>query len=107
MRRQLMEVMERSGRLLYVFTGGLQERYYYRNQFFDAFPGMDFRGLVDFEYYPDSDHTFSRRDLQERLERRVVEWFEACFRIDSEARSLLPTSPPGSRELSPLPSEAG
>lgn len=23
--------------------------FYYRNQFFDAFPGMDFKGLVDFE----------------------------------------------------------
>jgi pimeloyl-ACP methyl ester carboxylesterase len=79
MRRQLTEVLERSGRLLYVFTGGLQERYYYRNQFFDAFPGMDFRGLVDFEYYPDSDHTFSRKDFQERLEGRIVRWFRESF----------------------------
>lgn len=79
MRRQLLEVIGKSGRLLYVFTGGLEERYYYRNQFFDAFPGMDFQGLVDFEYYPDADHTFSRQELQERLERRMVEWFRACF----------------------------
>jgi pimeloyl-ACP methyl ester carboxylesterase len=105
MRRQLAEVVERSGRLLYVFTGGLQERYYYRNQFYDAFPGMDFRGLVDFEYYPDSDHTFSRKDLQERLEGRVVEWFRVCFRIDSSPTSLVPTSHPASSELSSLPAE--
>lgn len=89
MRRQLREVIGRSGRLLYVFTGGLQERYYYRNQFFDAFPGMDFEGLVDFEYFPDADHTFSRKNLQERLERRLVHWFRSCFAgaLSGEAQS--------------------
>jgi len=91
MRRQLSEVMEKSGRLLYVFTAGLEGRYYYRNQFFDAFPGMDFKGLVDFEYFQDADHTFSRKELQERLERRIVGWFRESFVRTSEMPMPTPT----------------
>jgi hypothetical protein len=85
MRRTLEKVIARGGRLLYVFTAGLQPRYYYRNQFFDAFPGLDFDGQVEFEYYPDCDHTFTRQALQERLEERVVRWFRTNFRDSEDA----------------------
>lgn len=79
MRQRLEKVIAQSGRLLYVFTGGLEVRYYYRNQFFDAYPGLDFKGQLEFEYYPDCDHTFTRQALQERLEERVLRWYRAHF----------------------------
>ena len=79
MRRRLEQVIARSGRLLYVFTAGLEARYYYRNQFFDSFPGLDFKGQLELEYYPDCDHTFTRQALQERLEERVLRWYRTHF----------------------------
>ena len=79
MRRRLEQVIARSGRLLYVFTAGLEMRYYYRNQFFDAFPGLDFKGRLELEYWPDCDHTFTRQALQERLEERVLKWYGTHF----------------------------
>jgi pimeloyl-ACP methyl ester carboxylesterase len=79
MRKRLEQVIARSGRLLYVFTAGLEARYYYRNQFFDAFPGLDFKGQLELEYYADCDHTFTRQALQERLEERVLRWYRTHF----------------------------
>ena len=71
---RLQALIAREARLLFVFTGGLEERYNYRNQLFDAFPRLDLRGGTDLEYLPDSDHTFSREACKEQIESIIVAW---------------------------------
>jgi len=79
MHRQLERLVERQARLLLVFTAGLELRYNYRNQFFAAFPGLEFRDTVELEYLAHSDHTFSRERDQRRLEELLVSWYRREF----------------------------
>lgn len=74
MRTYLERIVARGGRLLCVFTAGLPMQYNYREQLLDVVDGLDFRGLLTLEYYADSDHTFSRTDLQARLTTAILGW---------------------------------
>lgn len=76
---RLRALIARRAKLLFVFTGGLEERYNYRDQLFDAFPGLDLRSHVELEYIPDADHTFSRAASQRRLEDRITKWYDTHF----------------------------
>lgn len=79
MRDHLERIVARDGRLLCIFTPGLNA-YNHRDQFLRVFPGLDFRDCLRLEYFADSDHTFSRAFLQRRLTDAVVEWMtEAEF----------------------------
>lgn len=79
MRDHLERIVARDGRLLCIFTPGL-DAYNHREQFLHVFPDLDFRGCLRLEYFADSDHTFSREFLQRRLIDTVVEWMtEAEF----------------------------
>jgi hypothetical protein len=76
---RLRALIGRRAKLLFVFTGGLEERYNYRDQLFDAFPKLDLRSHVELEYIPDADHTFSRAASQSRLEDRITKWYQTHF----------------------------
>jgi len=76
---RLRALLARNARMLWVFTGGLEARYNYRDQFFDAFPRLNLRAYVDFEYIAQADHTFSREVFQQQLEARIVTWYDATF----------------------------
>lgn len=76
---RLETLVDRGVNILYAFTAGIEQRYNYENQFFDAFPGVDFQGRVRLEYFADSDHMFSPETAQDRLEELVVDWFQACW----------------------------
>jgi hypothetical protein len=87
MQDHLERIVARRGRLLCLFTAGL-EQYNYRNQFLRLFPAVDFDDCLTLEYYADSDHTFSRERVRERLTRTVIDWI---------GRNFLPSHPdPGS-----------
>ncbi len=73
-RRGLEELVQRRVRLLYVFTGGLRERYNYERQFEDAFRQVDFQGRLRVAYFPAADHTFSRAQDRRQLLDKIVEW---------------------------------
>lgn len=59
---------------LAVFTGGQPHRYNYREQFLDAFPGIDFGQALVLEYLPDSDHTFTLEAHRTALRELVNRW---------------------------------
>jgi len=60
--------------MLHVYAGGDHHYYSYRTQFLDAFPGLDFEGLLELEHLPEADHYFSRPDHQRWLDARVMAW---------------------------------
>ena len=85
---RLEALISRGAHLLYVFTGGLPERYFYRDQLFDAFPRSNLRASVEHEYMPGAGHTFAGEAMQQRLEARVVAWYDAHF--ESRAAATAP-----------------
>ncbi len=74
MREYFERIVTRGGRLLCIFTAGLPRQYNYREQLLEVVPGIDFRDRLTLEYYEDSDHTFSREELRDRLTTAVVDW---------------------------------
>lgn len=74
MREGLQRLVGRGVRMLHVYAGGDHHYYSYRRQFSDAFPGLDFGGLLELEHLPDADHYFSRPDHQAWLDDRIAGW---------------------------------
>lgn len=76
LRDHLERIVARDAKVFAVFTAGLEGQYNYERQFLDMFPDLDFGRSLRLEYFADSDHEFSRRDLQARLTDLVVNWAE-------------------------------
>jgi len=74
-RREIQSLANRGVQMLYVYTGGVEHYYNYAGQFFAMFRGLDARGKIEVEYFPDSDHTYTFAQDRERMFRRVIEWY--------------------------------
>lgn len=75
-RRDLEQLVARGVRLLYVYSGGLEGYYNYREQFRDMFRGMDFGSRVNVDYLPDVDHTYILASDRCRLIGIVAAWLQ-------------------------------
>ena len=73
-KREIQSLVDRNAQLLYVYTGGVEAYYNYAGQFFDQFKGLDPRGKIEVEYYPNADHTYTFAEDRERMFTRVVDW---------------------------------
>lgn len=76
LRDHLERIVARDAKVFAVFTAGLEGQYNYERQFLDMFPDLDFGRSLRLEYFADSDHDFSRQDVQARLKDAVVEWVQ-------------------------------
>jgi len=74
LRRDLLTLLDDQRRVLLVFTNGLERNYNHRSQFREALPDVARRPELDFSYFGDSDHTFSRPDDQARLIETIRGW---------------------------------
>jgi pimeloyl-ACP methyl ester carboxylesterase len=54
-------MIERGVELCFVYSAGQYLFYNYREQFDDAFRGLDYKGRVHVEYFPEENHTYTRR----------------------------------------------
>jgi pimeloyl-ACP methyl ester carboxylesterase len=77
----LARLLERGVRVLPIFSGDGQTRKYYNyhEQFRDTFRSLDFRGLVEVEFYRDADHIFSQTGARQRLIARVCDWMQTHY----------------------------
>ena len=75
--REIQSLVDRGTQLLYFYTGGVEDYYNYAGQFFDMFKGLDPRGKIEVEYYPNADHTYTFAEDRERTFARVVEWYRS------------------------------
>jgi hypothetical protein len=64
----------RGVRVLCVFTPGVPENYNHRSQFRRQFPRVAAHPQFAFEYFADSDHTFSRRGPRARITELIRAW---------------------------------
>jgi len=76
-REGLERLIARGVRLLLIFGGGEHHYYNYRDQFLDAFPGLDFGDLLELEHLPTADHMFSSLPSQAWLDARIERWLMA------------------------------
>jgi pimeloyl-ACP methyl ester carboxylesterase len=75
--REIQSLVERGTRMLYFYTGGIENYYNYAGQFFDMFKGLNPRGKIEVVYYPKADHTYTFAEDRERMFTRVVEWYRS------------------------------
>lgn len=74
MRAGLAQLIARRVRMLHIYAGGEHHYYSYRQQFQDAFPGLDTACLLEVEHLPDADHYFSAPAHQAWLDSRLLAW---------------------------------
>jgi dienelactone hydrolase len=72
--REIQSLVDRGTQLLYIYTGGVAKYYNYAGQFFDMFEGLNPRGLIEVEHYPNADHTYTFAEDRERMFDRVIDW---------------------------------
>jgi dienelactone hydrolase len=65
-------LLARGTRLAFVFSGDIAREYSYPEQHFDLFPAL--KGQAQVWYWPDADHTFTRRAARQRLIDGVGGW---------------------------------
>jgi dienelactone hydrolase len=70
----LQRLIDRRVQLMFVFTGGVNHVYNYRDQLFDLLPGIDFRRQLRLEYMPHTDHAVSDRASRASLLDAIGEW---------------------------------
>ena len=71
-------LLRRGVRLMFVYSG-TQTDYRYASQFYEMFGGIDFRGRIDVEFYPQADHTFSFVSDRAAVIQRLCAWVDARF----------------------------
>jgi len=88
-RLALRTLIERGVQLMFVFTGGINHQYNYRDQLFDVLPGFDFRDQMRLEFMPDTDHTVSDRVGRAHLLRAIGDWMHDSFSLAERSRASL------------------
>ncbi len=86
MRVGLTHLISRQVRMLSIYAGGDHHYYSYRTQFSDAFPGLDFREMLELEHVTDADHYFSASRHQAWLDDRIAGWLEGFVTTDPTGR---------------------
>ena len=72
--RDLENLLARGVRLLYVYTGGFETYYNYREQFSDMFRGLELGDQLRLDYLADADHTFILESDRRRLIEAIGNW---------------------------------
>ncbi len=75
----LRSLVERNVKLLNIFSDGQSEHINHGEQYARAFPGLDFKGLLQVEYIPHAAHTFTELEDQGRLIAAVEGWAARAF----------------------------
>ncbi len=64
-----------------IYTGGFTPFYSYRTQFFAMLPGLNSKGRVQVEYWPDVDHLFMLREDRQRFIAKLSTWLETNYPV--------------------------
>jgi hypothetical protein len=82
----LARLVERSVRMLFVYTVVSDNHYNYRSQFHDTF---GYRKQIDVRYYTRADHTFSTEAHRAKLLANLVSWMHHRFPEQASAREAI------------------
>jgi pimeloyl-ACP methyl ester carboxylesterase len=76
---KLQQLCNRGVKTYWLYTAGAPSYYNHREQFFDCFAGVDFRGMVTHDYFAESNHTFTELRTQRKLISAVTAWAGKTF----------------------------
>lgn len=65
---------ERGVSLLSIYSGGIPYEYNSGKQFLEMFPKVDFKGLLQLEYFADADHTYTAYAQRKKLIACIRQW---------------------------------
>jgi pimeloyl-ACP methyl ester carboxylesterase len=80
---KLQGLLKRQVNMLFVYSGGVEMYYNYRNQFQDMFKNLDFENRITVEYFPEADHTYPEVTSRRILIRTVSDWMRARYQSNS------------------------
>jgi hypothetical protein len=92
--RDLGALLDRGTRMLYLFSGGQEEHYNYREQYRASFRSVNFRDQVRVEYLPDADHLFSGLEHQRFVIEAMTEWMTTHWSAVPARREVAAAAPP-------------
>ncbi len=79
LKARLSPLAVRGTRLLFVFSGGLEDNYNHRGQFRTAMPELSRAPELSVDFFPDANHTFEDAEQQRALVARVAAWCSEGF----------------------------
>ena len=71
---RISQLVRRNARLLFLFSGGLEDNYNHERQFRTALPDLARAPGLTVDYFPEANHTFKNAGHQRALIARVSEW---------------------------------
>lgn len=74
--REIEQLLMRGAHLLHIYTGGVDEYYNYRGQFYDMFRSIRPRDALQVDYLPEVDHTFILESDRRRLIALITDWMQ-------------------------------
>lgn len=60
--------------MLCIYSGSLTAYYNYPNQFIDMFKNVDFRGMLQLQYFENADHTYTAHSERRKLIECIRQW---------------------------------
>jgi pimeloyl-ACP methyl ester carboxylesterase len=76
----ILEILiSRQTKLLYIYTGGMIEKYNHKKQFYQMFPDIDFQDLVTLSYLPEMGHVQVFEEDRTKLCGVISEWLQQDF----------------------------
>lgn len=85
-RAQLAALVARKVQLLWIYTGGVSERFLHPREFYWAFGSAARDPCNTLDHWPDCDHTFYTRAHRDRLLGTISNWFRTRFAIAGDVR---------------------
>ncbi len=73
---ELNLLVERGVDMLFIYTSGVALYLNYADQFRAMFPKLKWKGKIQVEYFPDSDHTFTLLAHREKLIESIRKWMK-------------------------------
>src|SRR3546814_11990652 len=73
-RKQMATLVARKVQMLWIYTGGVSDRFLHPREFYWAFGDVAHSELIRLAHWPDCDHTFYTRPHRARLLDSVADW---------------------------------
>ncbi len=76
---ELNQLIARKVQMLFIYSGGVEEYYNYKNQFRDTFKSVEFNGRLQVEYLQEAEHTYPELDSRRQLINILCDWMVGHF----------------------------
>lgn len=79
MQDNLKSFIDRNINMFFIYTGGYEQFYNHKNQFWHMFPGLKSKDKIRVQYTKEAEHTFPVIDHRTKLIDSITEWLKKSF----------------------------